>query len=134
VTGRRQRGMLDTCVVIDLPSIDPGLLPVEAAVSSIVLAELAQGVAMTKDPVEMLARAQRLADAEAEFAAIPFDREAARRFGTLVALTIKANRSPRPRRMDLMIAATAAAHGLPLYTRNTDDFRGLERGVEVIPV
>ncbi|MEU0148927.1 PIN domain-containing protein [Streptomyces sp. NPDC006288] len=106
----------------------------EAAVSSVVLAELAQGVAMTKDPAEMMARAQRLADVEAEFAAVPFDREAARRFGTLVALTVKANRNPRPRRMDLMIAATAAAQGLPLFTRNADDFKGLDQGVEVISV
>ncbi|WP_328378005.1 type II toxin-antitoxin system VapC family toxin [Streptomyces sp. NBC_00440] len=134
MTHRRPRGLLDTCVVIDLPVIDPALLPVEAAVSSIVLAELAQGVTMTKDPVEMMARAQRLADVEAEFAAVPFDREAARRFGTLVALTIRAKRDVRPRRMDLMVAATAAAQGLPLYTRNADDFKGLEEGVDVIPV
>lgn len=134
MTDRLPRGLLDTCVVIDLQVIDPGFLPVEAAVSSIVLAELAQGVAMTKDPAEMMTRAQRLADVEAEFAAVPFDREAARRFGTLVALTVKANRDPRPRRMDLMIAATAAAQGLPLFTRNADDFKGLEQGVKVIPV
>ncbi|WP_405562039.1 type II toxin-antitoxin system VapC family toxin [Streptomyces sp. NBC_01180] len=134
VTRRRPRGLLDTCVVIDLPVIDPGLLPVEAAVSSIVLAELAQGVAMTRDPVEMMARAQRLADVEGEFAVIPFDREASRRFGTLVALTLRAKRDVRPRRMDLMIAATAAAQGLPLYTRNADDFKGLEEGVDVIAV
>ncbi|WP_042369720.1 type II toxin-antitoxin system VapC family toxin [Streptacidiphilus neutrinimicus] len=134
MSGRRPRGLLDTCVVIDLPSIDSRLLPVEAAVSSIVLAELAQAVAMTRDPAEMMARAQRLADVEAEFAAIPFDREAARRFGTLVALTVKANRNPRPRRMDLLIAATASAHGLPLFTRNADDFKGLEQGVEIISV
>jgi predicted nucleic acid-binding protein len=126
--------MLDTCVVIDLPSIDPRLLPAEVAVSSIVLAELAQGVAVAKDPAQMMIRAQRLADVEAEFAALPFDREAARRFGTLVALTVKANRDPRPHRMDLMIAATAAAQGLPLYTRNADDFRGLEQGVQIITV
>ncbi|MFJ9844560.1 type II toxin-antitoxin system VapC family toxin [Kitasatospora sp. NPDC101155] len=134
MTERRQRGLLDTCVVIDLPQIDPQFLPVDAALSSIVLAELAQGVAMAKDPVQMLARAQRLADAEAEFAALPFDREAARRFGTLVALTLQAKRDPRPRRMDLMIAAIAAAHGLPLYTRNGADFAGLEQGVEIIVV
>ncbi|MFD9688604.1 type II toxin-antitoxin system VapC family toxin [Kitasatospora sp. NPDC059146] len=134
MTGRHQRGLLDTCVVIDLPRIDPRLLPVEAAVASIVLAELAQGVAMAKDPVQVLARAQRLADVEAEFTALPFDREAARRFGTLTALTIQAKRDPRPRRMALMIAATAAAHGLPLYTRNAADFIGLEAGVQVVPL
>ncbi|WP_328910183.1 type II toxin-antitoxin system VapC family toxin [Streptomyces sp. NBC_00234] len=134
MTERRQQGLLDTCVVIDLADIAPERLPVEVAVPAIVLAELAQGVAMAKDPVDMMARAQRLADTEADFDAVPFSREAARRYGTLVALTIKAGRDPRPRRMDLMIAAIAAAEGLPLYTRNADDFKGLEQGVEVIAV
>jgi predicted nucleic acid-binding protein len=127
VTGRAQRGMLDTSAVIDLPALDPARLPVEAAIPAIVLAELAQGVAMTKSAEQVMIRSQR-------FAAIPFDREAARRYGTLVALTIAANRDPRPRRIDLMIAATAAAHGLPLYTRNPDDFRGLDSAVTVIAV
>ncbi|MQY13483.1 Ribonuclease VapC5 [Streptomyces sp. RB5] len=134
MTAQYERGLVDTCVVIDLESIDPARLPREIAVSSLVLAELSQGVAMAKDPVVMLARAQRLADAEADFASIPFDREAARRYGTLAALLIRAGRDPRPRRTDLMIAATAAAQELPLYTRNPDEFKGLEHGVEVIAV
>lgn len=134
MTARVQRGMLDTSAVIDLPAIDPARLPVEAAIPAIVLAELAQGVAMTKSAEQVMIRSQRLADIEAAFAAIPFDREAARRYGTLVALTIAANRDPRPRRIDLMIAATAAAHGLPLYTRNPDDFRGLDSAVTVIAI
>ena len=134
MTGRAQRGMLDTSAVIDLPALDPARLPVEAAISAIVLAELAQGVAMTKSAEQVMIRSQRLADIEATFAAIPFDREAARRYGILVALTIAANRDPRPRRIDLMIAATAAAHGLPLYTRNPDDFRGLDSAVTVIAI
>jgi predicted nucleic acid-binding protein len=134
MTARVQRGMLDTCTVIDLPSLDPARLPVEVAIPAIVLAELAQGVAMTKSPEQVMIRSQRLADIEAAFAAIPFDREAARRYGTLVALTITASRDPRPRRIDLMIAATAAAHGLPLFTRNPDDFRGLDAAVTIIAV
>ena len=134
MTGRAQRGMLDASAVIDLPALDPARLPAEAAIPAIVLAELAQGVAMTKSPEQVMIRSQRLADIEATFAAIPFDREAARRYGTLVALTIAANRDPRPRRIDLMIAATAAAHGLPLYTRNPDDFRGLDSAVTVIAI
>jgi toxin FitB len=134
VTGRAQRGMLDTSAVIDLPALDPARLPVEAAIPAIVLAELGQGVAMTKSAEQVMIRSQRLADIEAAFAAIPFDREAARRYGILVALTIAANRDPRPRRIDLMIAATAAAHGLPLYTRNPDDFRGLDSAVTVIAI
>lgn len=36
--------------------------------------------------------------------------------------------------MDLMIAAVASSRGLPLYTRNTDDFVGLESLVTVVPV
>jgi predicted nucleic acid-binding protein len=31
-----------------------------------------------------------------------------------------------------MIAAVAAANGLPLYTRNAEDFRGLAEVVQVI--
>lgn len=120
--------------MIDLPVIDAQRLPEEVAVPAVVLTELAQGVAMTTDPVVMMTRSQLLADIEAAFAAIPFDREAARRFGTLIALTIRAKRDPRPRRIDLMIAATAAANDLPLYTRNADDFRGLDQEVEVIAV
>ncbi len=134
MTVRVQRGMLDTCTVIDLPTLDPARLPVEVAISAVVLAELAQGVAMTKSAEQIMIRSQRLADIEAAFAAIPFDREAARRYGTLVALTIAASRNPRPRRIDLMIAATAAAHGLPLFTRNPDDFRGLDAAVTIIAV
>lgn len=126
--------MLDTCTVIDLPTLDPARLPVEVAIPAVVLAELAQGVAMTKSAEQVMIRSQRLADIEAAFAAIPFDREAARRYGTLVALTIAANRDPRPRRIDLMIAATAAAHGLPLFTRNPGDFRGFDAAVTIIAV
>jgi hypothetical protein len=56
------------------------------------------------------------------------------RYGTLVELVLKANRDPRPRRTDLMIAAIASARDLPLYTRDKDDFRGLADIVEVIAV
>lgn len=134
MTARVQRGMPDTCTVIDLPTLDPARLPVEVAIPAVVLAQLAQGVAMTKGAEQVMIRSQRLADIEAAFAAIPFDREAARRYGTLVALTIAASRDPRPRRIDLMIAATTAAHGLPLFTRNPDDFRGLDAAVTIIAV
>jgi len=134
MTARVQRGMLDTCTVIDLPTLDPARLPVEAAISALVLAELAQGLAMTKSAEQIMIRSQRLADIEAAFAAIPFDREAARRYGTLIALTLAGRRDPRPRRIDLMIAATAAAHRLPLFTRSPDDFRGVDTAVTIIAV
>ncbi|WP_241832978.1 type II toxin-antitoxin system VapC family toxin [Amycolatopsis sp. CB00013] len=69
-----------------------------------------------------------------DFIPLPFDGDAAARYGTLVALVLVANRDPKPRRMDLMIAAIASSRGLPLYTRNADDFRGLGCMVEVVAV
>ncbi|MGH3673506.1 MAG: type II toxin-antitoxin system VapC family toxin, partial [Pseudonocardiaceae bacterium] len=64
----------------------------------------------------------------------PFDGDAAARYGTLVALAIAAGRDPRPRKMDLMIAAIASARDVPLYTRNADDFKGLDGVMAVIAV
>ena len=43
-------------------------------------------------------------------------------------------RTSRTRFADLLIAATAAAHGLPLYTRNPGDFIGLDEIVRVVGV
>ncbi|MDN3241049.1 hypothetical protein QWI33_15055 [Glycomyces tritici] len=65
---------------------------------------------------------------------LPCSGEAASRFGTLATLTVERGRSPKPRRTDLMIAAVASVHGLPLYTRNPDDSKGLESLVRVIAV
>ena len=49
-------------------------------------------------------------------------------------MTVAAGRNPKPRRNDLMIAATAVANSLPLYTANVDDFKGLESMLEVVEV
>jgi predicted nucleic acid-binding protein len=38
------------------------------------------------------------------------------------------------RAIDVMIAATALAHDLPLYTRNAKDLRGLEHLIEIVDV
>lgn len=56
----------------------------------------------------------------AELAASP---HAARMYGRVFA----AGRTARSRLADLLIASTAASNGLPLYTRNPNDFTGLER-------
>ncbi|MGH3585684.1 MAG: hypothetical protein ACRDQ0_05130 [Pseudonocardia sp.] len=37
-------------------------------------------------------------------------------------------------RADLLIAATAMSAGLPLYTTNPEDYRGLEELVEIVRV
>ncbi|MGH8794862.1 MAG: type II toxin-antitoxin system VapC family toxin [Stackebrandtia sp.] len=132
-TAPHERGLLDTCVVIDLAELAAaGKLPRESAISAITLAELAQGVAMAIGATEVMARSQRLSDVQARFDPLPFDGEAARRYGTLVAMTIAADRDPRPRRLDLMIAAVAAANDLPLFTRNAKDFAHLDGAVVVV--
>lgn len=130
---RHPRGVLDTSVVIDLAGIPDDELPLEAAISAVTLAELSQGPHLARDGRERALRVERLQLAEANFGTpLPFDANSARRYGSLVALVVAAGRKPKPRRMDLMIAATAATHGLPLFTRNPDDFVGLEATVSIV--
>ena len=131
---RRESGLLDTCTYIDLALIDPERLPAIPEISAITLAELHQGVAMAKDPATRAARTEILGAAATDFEPLPFDGDAAARYGSLVALTSAAGRDPRPRRMDLMIAAVASTNGLALYTRNADDFKGIESVVTVVAV
>ncbi|WP_406269504.1 type II toxin-antitoxin system VapC family toxin [Nocardia sp. NBC_00881] len=131
---RHAAGVIDTCTYIDLYELDPAVLPQLPEITAITLAELHQGVAMAKDTATRAARSEQLGAAIVEFDPLPFDEDAATRYGTLVALTLAAKRDPRPRRMDLLIAAIASARGLPLYTRNSGDFRGLESMVEIVAV
>lgn len=131
---RRDLGLLDTCVIIDLPRLPEDALPVSSAISAVSLAELSAGLHTTKDPQERALRTARVQRVEAAMAPLPFDTDAARHYGVLVALTLAFGRNPRPRKMDLMIAATAAAHGLPLFTSNAADFEGLQGAVEVVAV
>jgi predicted nucleic acid-binding protein len=132
---RPQRGVIDTSVVIDLEAIEPMALPRELAVSSLTMAELAAGPHATDDPAERARRQDRLQRAEAAFDPLPFDADAARAYGRIFAAVTAAGRKARgARAVDLMIAATASATGLPLFTRNGEDFRGLEGVVEVYAI
>ncbi|GAB2992637.1 hypothetical protein GCM10023080_068140 [Streptomyces pseudoechinosporeus] len=131
---RHPQGVLDTCTYIDLGVLSPEDLPVAPELTAVTFAELQQGVAMAKDPATRAARMEKLGAAVADFDPLPFDGDAAARYGTLVALTIVAKRDPRPRRMDLMIAAIASVRGLPLFTRNSEDFKGLEGTVLVVSI
>ena len=132
---RHAQGMLDTSVVIDLNEIDPDLLPVEMAVTAITMAELAAGPHATSDPDERARRQDRLQRAEATFEPFPFDQNAARAYGRVYAAVVTAGRKARgARAVDLLIAATAHAAQLPLYTRNPDDFKALDDLIEVVAV
>lgn len=132
---RPARGLIDTSVVIDLERIEPTDLPLELAVSAITMAELAAGPHATTDPTERARRQDRLQRAEATFEPLPVDGAVARAYGRVYAAVRAADRKAHGRRaVDLLIAATAVAAGLPLYTRNPDDFAGLADVVEIVPV
>ena len=132
---RHLRGLIDTSVVIDLESIEPTGLPSEIAVSAITLAELAAGPHATPDPAERARRQDRLQRAEATFEPLPVDIAVARAYGRVCAAVAATGRKARGRRAaDLFIAATALAAGLPLYTRNPDDFAGLSALIEIVAV
>lgn len=132
---RHRRGILDTSVVIDLEVLDAGRLPVEVAISAVTMAELAAGPHATNDADERARRQDRLQRTEAAFDPLPFDADAARAYGRVYAAVASSGRKARgARAVDLLIAATACASGLPLYTRNGADFEALGDLVEVVVV
>ena len=121
--------------MIDLDHIDAEDLPAELAISAITMAELAAGPHATTDAGERARRQDRLQRAEANFDPLPFDSDSARAYGRIYAAIVATGRKARgPRVVDLLIAATALAANLPLYTRNVDDFRGLEHLLTVAGV
>lgn len=128
-------GLIDTSVVVDWDDPDVvAALPDEMALSTITLAELATGPHLATDLPERARRQARLQRAEAMFDPIDFDREASGSYGQVVAAVTASGRSHRRRVADLLIAAVAHAGGLPLYTRNPDDFAGLEDLITVVAV
>ena len=128
-------GLLDTSVVIDWH--DPAVvsaLPDEMAISAITAAELSAGPHLAKSPVEAAKRQARLQEVEAKLEPLRFDGAAVRSYGLVVAAVVREGRKPRSRFADLLIAATAHANGLDLYTRNAHDFTGIQNLVSVIEI
>ena len=128
-------GLLDTSVVIDWDDLAvQRALPEEIAISAITLAELAAGPHLSSTISERSKRQVRLQQIEATFDPIPFDADAARSFGQVVAAVAETGRTHRSRVADLLIAAVAHANGLVLYTRNPDDFIGLDELIQVVTI
>ncbi|MFI5960438.1 type II toxin-antitoxin system VapC family toxin [Cryptosporangium sp. NPDC051539] len=143
MTHDHTQGLIDTNIMILRRWINPDELPAEMAISAITLAELSAGPHEVRrndeqsDYDEFAERARRmdvLQRAENEFDPIPFDAEAARIYGRLCAAVVSIGRKPRRRVADLMIASTAVAEGLPLFTTNPDDYRGLDEVLTVVAV
>ncbi len=126
--------MLDTSTVILLSRItDPALLPGEPVITAVTLAELSVGPLLAATEPERAARQAHLQQAEADFDPLPFDAAAARAFGQVAASLRSAGRKTAARAYDAMIAATAIANELPIYTCNPSDFAGIE-DLQVQPV
>jgi hypothetical protein len=80
----------------------------------------------TDDPAERARRQHRLQLAEAPFDPLPFDADCARAYGLVYTQTLTSGRKARGiRAIDLLIAATALANELPLYTANIAQFTAL---------
>lgn len=125
------RSILDTSVVI---ATDVAPLPGELAISAVTLAELHFGVLVAKELSVRSERLRRLLLVQRTFDAIPLDAAVAASYGQIAAAVVNAGRQPRARAMDLLIAATAHAHSAQLYTRNADDFVGLDDLIDVVAV
>ena len=126
-----ERAILDTSVII---AADIAPLPGVLAISAISLAELQFGVLVAKTPAVRAERLRRLSLLQKHFDALPVDDAVAISYGRLAAAVVEAGRQPPRRAMDLLIAATAHAHGARLYTRNIDDFAGLDDFVDIVAV
>jgi len=126
--------VLDTSTVILLARLDdPERLPAEPLITAVTLAELSVGPLVAASDEERIARQAHLQQAEADFEPLPFDAAAARMFGRVAASLRRAGRKTAARAYDAMIAATAMAHELPVYTCNPQDFAGIQ-GIEVVAV
>jgi predicted nucleic acid-binding protein len=131
---RHARGLVDTSVVIDLGQIEPADLPSEIAISAVTLAELAAGPHATTDADERARRQDRLQRTEATFESLPVDGSVARAYGRVYAAVAVGRKARGRRAFNLLIAATALAWELPLYTRNPGDFNGLDGLLEIVEV
>ena len=128
------QGILDTNIVLLLPQLtDPAHLPQDPSITAVTLAELSVGPLVASTVTEQAHRQAHLQQAESDFDVVPFDAEAARVFGRVAADLRSAGRKPAARAYDALIAATAIANQLPLYTANPDDYWGIS-DLDLVPV
>jgi predicted nucleic acid-binding protein len=129
------RGLIDTSVAVDIRDLDATRFPKQVAISVLTLGELATGPHAARDELTRARRQSHLQFVETNLEALPFDPSCARAYGIAYAAVDRSGRKAHGgRAVDLMIAATALAYELPLYTRNAKDLRGLEELIEIVEV
>lgn len=95
--------------------------------------ELTGGPYAAESASKKARRQDHLQRVEANLECLEFDAHCARAYGPIYSAVVDVGRKPRgPRIVDLMIAATALAHALPLYTLNAGDLRGLDDLIEIV--
>lgn len=122
-------GVLDTSVIVARSKEDASIvLPDQAAISTVTLVELHAGVLSAPNDDARRARQRQLSLVEARFEPLPVDEDVARHAGRIRAEARRAgHKAPLA---DLLIAATAVARGVAVYTRDRD-FERLP-GVDVV--
>jgi predicted nucleic acid-binding protein len=125
------RGILHTSVLV-ATDVEP--IPGELAISIISIAELNYGVLVAKSEDARAQRLARLSVLQRRFDPLPVDEAVSDSYGRLAARMVHSGRQPSSRTMDLLIAATAHAHGATLYTRNPDDLVGLADLLEIAAI
>lgn len=131
----RDRGLIDTSVAVDLATLDRRTLPAAIAVSALTIAELVSGPPGAGHDLKRVRRKQHLRYVEAMVEPLDFDPRCAYAYGSVYREVARIGRKPRGSRvLDLLIAATALAHALPLYTKNAKDLHGLENVIEIVDV
>jgi predicted nucleic acid-binding protein len=127
--------LIDTSVAVDIRDLDASMFPTQVAISTLTLAELATGPHAASDELTRARRQSHLQFVETNLEALPFEPSCARAYGIVYAAVHEMGRKPRGgRAIDLMIAATALAYDLSLYTRNAKDLHGLENLIEIVDV
>ena len=127
------RGLIDTSVAIVLETADRSRLPADIAISALTLAELSAGPYAADSESSRARRQDHLQRIEAGIECLDFDSACARAYGQIYSATQEIGRKARGARViDLMIAATARAHELRLYTLNASDLRGLDDLIEIV--
>ena len=105
----------------------------DVAISTLTLAELIVGLNATRNELARARRRAHLSQVETKAETLSFDSRCAQAWASIYAAVELIDRKPRgARAVDLMIAATALAHDLPLYTLNPRDLRGLEDLIEIV--